>query len=377
MFATDEASARAPRARFRAEPPATTRLLLADDGGPRPAPAVGGAGARPLAAMAYLRSRHLGLPPPRALQVVRRPFPAHLRTQFRLPGLPLPGPAHVPGFPRDHDHPARPRPRHWRAPLGGLAFVARVVHGLAPARLGRRRARPGRGVVFPAFGQRAALRDAAPPGEPSSRSSPRCSSAWRWRSCGRGSARCAGPAARRPWRVRACSRRRSLTRSNPASASRWESAALPILWALVVPWRQDARPRLRLLGASVVAGLAALVLLVLPEKELAQHGPRARSLFLPETLLTIHAPMIRDADVDRDLAKPTPPCRFPPSGSPTPCTAASTTRSASPPKPGTDARGRRSGFNPDFLMYNADSTCKWLYDTRTPEQIITFCLLLL
>ena len=145
-------------------------------------------------------------------------------------------------------------------------------------------------------------------------------------------------------------------------------AALPILWALVSPWRQPWRPRARLLGAAVVAGLAALVLLVLPEHELARADLGSR-LFLPETLLTIHAPIIRDV-MDRDLqtgaAVPFPAEWF----------ADAVHRfdhevqvAASPEQRPWQALG----LNPDYLMYNAGSTCKWLYDTRTPDEIITFC----
>ena len=145
-------------------------------------------------------------------------------------------------------------------------------------------------------------------------------------------------------------------------------AALPVLCAMVMPWRQEARPRLRLLGASAVAGLAALVLLVLPEKELARTDLQS-SLFLPETLLTVHAQVIRDQmlrDVQTRAAVPFPAEWF--------ADAARRlnheVRLAAAPE---QHPWRALGINPDYLMYNGASTCRWLYETRTPEQITAFC----
>ncbi len=147
------------------------------------------------------------------------------------------------------------------------------------------------------------------------------------------------------------------------------AAALPVAWALVFPWRgQDRRARLGLAGAAVAAGVAACVLFVLPEHELARADPNGQ-LFLPQTLLTVHATVIRDqllADV-RDHA-------------PVPFDADwlaqaagildhEVHRAAEPaqrPFPSL-------GINPDHLMYHRDSFCMWLFSTRTHSQIADFC----
>ena len=146
-------------------------------------------------------------------------------------------------------------------------------------------------------------------------------------------------------------------------------AALPILWAAVFPWRQSARSRLRLAGAAGVAGLAALALLVLPERELAEPDPMA-TLFLPETLLCVHATVIRDqlfADARASAQTPYP----------TDWLAAAAARLDQEihraGEPGQKPYATL-GLNPDHLMYRDDSFCRWLNDTHTPTQTAAFCL---
>ena len=145
-------------------------------------------------------------------------------------------------------------------------------------------------------------------------------------------------------------------------------AALPVAWAVVFPWRQqDWRPRLRLVGAATAAGLAAGVLFILPEHEFARADPNTR-LFLPETLLTVHATVIREqmlADRRGDFHPPFAPEWF--------AIAANefdreVDRAAQP-----DARPYPSlGINPDYLLYE-DSFCRWLFLINTRQQIVDFC----
>ncbi len=144
-------------------------------------------------------------------------------------------------------------------------------------------------------------------------------------------------------------------------------AALPVAWAVAFPWRGNRQPRRRLLGAAVVAGLAALVLFVLPERAFNKADPNTR-LFLPETLLTVHATVIRDqllADV-RDHAE-------------TPFDAdwlahvadrldhevRVAAEPAQKPYP-------TLGINPDHLLYSGDSFCRWLFDNNLRRQIVAF-----
>ncbi len=145
-------------------------------------------------------------------------------------------------------------------------------------------------------------------------------------------------------------------------------AALPVAWAVVFPWRrQQRRPRLRVFGAAAAAGLAAVVLFVLPEREFNKVDPNTQ-LFLPETLLTVHATVIRDqllADV-RTHAK-------------TPFDADWLAEAADhldrEVRVAADPAQRpysTLGINPDYLLYNRDSFCHWLFINNLRQQIVDF-----
>lgn len=145
-------------------------------------------------------------------------------------------------------------------------------------------------------------------------------------------------------------------------------AALPVGLALFVPGRQEAwRPRLHLLGAMAAGILATAVLLVLPERSLARND-QFSILFLPETLLTIHAGIIRD-QMNEDVRE----------GAETPFPI----RWLAPASRYFDGEVRRAsdpaqlpyptlGYNPDYLLYQ-DSFCRWLYGQLPATQIAGFC----
>jgi hypothetical protein len=131
-------------------------------------------------------------------------------------------------------------------------------------------------------------------------------------------------------------------------------ALLPLLAAglqPVQPWRR----RLVLPAAAGGALLLAALLLWWPEHELAKTD-NISDLFLPETLLTVHANVIRD-QMAQDLAQ----------GDPTPYPAgfladlharlAHELELASVPE---QHPYGSLGFNPDYLMYQ-DSFCRYLY----------------
>jgi hypothetical protein len=131
-------------------------------------------------------------------------------------------------------------------------------------------------------------------------------------------------------------------------------AVLPLLVAGLQPG-QPWRRRLALPGAAGGAMLLAAGLLFWPEHELAK-ADNISDLFLPETLLTVHADVIRD-QMAGDLAH----------GDPTPygtaflgdlhAHLAHELEIASDP----EQRPYESlGFNPDYLMYQ-DSYCRYLY----------------
>ncbi len=80
------------------------------------------------------------------------------------------------------------------------------------------------------------------------------------------------------------------------------AAAAPVLAAALSPWRQPPRPRCLLAGAAGVAALAAGILFLWPEHRLSRGDPMS-TLFLPETLLTIHADII-DAQIVEDARHP-------------------------------------------------------------------------
>ena len=146
-------------------------------------------------------------------------------------------------------------------------------------------------------------------------------------------------------------------------------AALPVAWAVVFPVAATglAAPAAIWWARRAAAILAAGVLFVLPEHELARADPNTR-LFLPETLLTVHATVIREqmlADRRGNFHPPFAPEWF--------AIAANefdreVDRAARP-----DARPYPSlGINPDYLLYE-DSFCRWLFLINTRQQIVDFC----
>ena len=144
---------------------------------------------------------------------------------------------------------------------------------------------------------------------------------------------------------------------------------LPVASVLVEALRQKSwRSAAWLSGMLVCGSLAAVFLLIVPERELARSDG-SNAIFLPETLLTIHAGPIaaqlnedvRDGAVtpfakpwlttttlffDQELAKARQPSQKP---YPT------------------------LGYNPDYLMYAPDSFCHWLYGHLSAAQISNFC----
>lgn len=134
-------------------------------------------------------------------------------------------------------------------------------------------------------------------------------------------------------------------------------AAGVALLPLLPVWCQRAaagRPRLLLTAGTAAAAVLAGLLLLWPEHRLAAEDELS-TLFLPETLLTVHADVIRD-QIAADLA----------AGNPTPYTTAWLTTlhdrldhelvlAAAP-----DQRPYATlGFNPDYLLYQ-DSFCHFL-----------------
>ena len=145
-------------------------------------------------------------------------------------------------------------------------------------------------------------------------------------------------------------------------------AALPVAWAVVFPWRrQERRPRLLLVGAAAAAGLATVVLFTVPERRLSFGDPMAR-IFLPETLLTVHATVVRDQMLaDQRSHAPTPYADWLPEAAPRLDREVQRAAEA-------DQRPYPTlGINPDHLMYGEDSFCRWLYDTHIRRQLVAFC----
>ena len=143
-------------------------------------------------------------------------------------------------------------------------------------------------------------------------------------------------------------------------------ALLPLAAAVLQPG-QARRRRLAISGAAAAALLLAGLLLLWPEHELARADDISE-LFLPETLLTVHANVIHE-QMSRDLA----------AGNPTPYSTAwlaslrdrlghELALAATPgqkPYPSL-------GFNPDYLMYQ-DSLCRFLYQEIGVRRIAQLC----
>ncbi len=145
-------------------------------------------------------------------------------------------------------------------------------------------------------------------------------------------------------------------------------AALPVAWALIFPWRQQLRrPRLQLLGAAVAAGLAAFVLFVLPEHEFNKEDLNTK-LFLPETLLTVHATVIRDqllADVRGHAKTPFDADWLAETADHLDHEVRVAAEPAQKPYP-------TLGINPDYLLYSGDSFCHWLFVNNLRREIVDF-----
>ena len=145
-------------------------------------------------------------------------------------------------------------------------------------------------------------------------------------------------------------------------------ALVPVAWAALHPWSSDRTGRWRLgVAVATAAGLAG-GLFVLPERHFAQADPFG-TLFLPETLLTVHAGVIRDQmvrDVRDHAVTPFPPAFLAEAA----MRMDENTRFASqrPQKP-----YESLGYNPDALMYRADGFCHWLNATLPAPQAATFC----
>ncbi len=143
-------------------------------------------------------------------------------------------------------------------------------------------------------------------------------------------------------------------------------ALLPLAAAALAPG-QTRRRRLALAGAASTGLAAAGLLLLWPEHELAKADPIS-ALFLPETLLTVHARVINE-QMAQDLA----------AGDPTPYPAdwlaalhgqlSHELALAAQP----ERRPYESlGFNPDYLMYE-DSLCRSLYRQIGQARLIQLC----
>ncbi len=144
------------------------------------------------------------------------------------------------------------------------------------------------------------------------------------------------------------------------------AAVAPVLAAALVPWRQPARPRQLLAVGTLAAFVAGMVLFMLPERHLARDDLMS-TLFLPETLFTIHADIIADqmnADVRGHVSTPFDPGLLAQASADL---ALELPRSAARPiKPYPSL-----GFNPDYLMYNS-SFCAWFSLRQTPPQMAAF-----
>ncbi len=143
-------------------------------------------------------------------------------------------------------------------------------------------------------------------------------------------------------------------------------ALSPLLAAIAQP-RSTWRWRLSLAGGAALGLLLAGLLVLWPEHEMAKDD-ESSTLFLPETLLTVHADVIRD-QMALDLA----------AGNPTPYTDSWLTTLhanlsyeltlASQP----EQRPYESlGFNPDYLLYR-DSFCRFLHDKMSSPRLARLC----
>ena len=145
------------------------------------------------------------------------------------------------------------------------------------------------------------------------------------------------------------------------------AAIAPVLAAAWLPWGQGRRSRWRLTGAVGAAVVAAGVLFWWPEHRLSRADPMS-TLFLPETLLTVHADIIADqmaADARDDA--------------PTPYAARWLADAHAVLTPGLRHAAEPGcnpyptlGFNPDILMFPRGSFCEWLDAQLDPAQLRSF-----
>ena len=144
---------------------------------------------------------------------------------------------------------------------------------------------------------------------------------------------------------------------------------LPVGFVLAGALRRGGwRAATPLSGALFVGGLAAWFLLILPERELARSDG-LNAIFLPETLLTIHAgPIARQLNQDAQDGVATPFAR------PWLLTAtAFLNQELAKAREPSQKPYPTLGYNPDYLMYAPDSFCHWLYAQLPAPQISRFC----
>ena len=144
---------------------------------------------------------------------------------------------------------------------------------------------------------------------------------------------------------------------------------LPAAFVLVETLRQRSwRSAAPLAGMLLCGGLASVFLLILPERELARSDG-SNAVFLPETLLTIHAgPIAKQLNEDvRDgaITPFTKPWLI--------TTALFFDQELEKARQPSQKPFPTLGYNPDYLMYAPDSFCHWLYEQLPAAQISRFC----
>lgn len=144
-------------------------------------------------------------------------------------------------------------------------------------------------------------------------------------------------------------------------------AVLPLAWAAFRPWTRDRLPRRLLAIGTAAAAFLAVVLFVLPERHFARTDSFS-TLFLPETLLTVHANLIRDQLV-RDARD----------GAATPFPAGWLADAAGRFDHETRLAALRAqkpypslGYNPDHLMYGHEGFCHWLNENLPAPEAAAF-----
>ena len=145
------------------------------------------------------------------------------------------------------------------------------------------------------------------------------------------------------------------------------AVAAPVALAVSVPLRQPLRARWLLCGAVGASIITAAGVFVWPEHRLSRDDVMS-TLFLPETLLSVHADIVCDqlaADVREQAATPYPANWL----ADTQATLAANLRQAA-------LHAERTypalGFNPDYLMYNGSSLCAGLNAHFGPAQTAAF-----